>query len=306
MTAIPTAQLDRILLGEAATLTLAPVDRDGTAVTCKTSVAVTVKDGAGATVVTAGTGSIAVDGKTLSYAVDPTKLTKYDTYKITWTTYTGTGTPGTVASWETTLDVAGGHLFTIAEFKARGRRLDELTAAQIRVVRMVAEDRLEEECEVAFVPRGGRASVTVSHWRDDYRLLIPHVRLREIYAVTVDDGDSVTTLDATELATLHVGDEQVGAGVVYCEDGDLWDDGDVVTLHYAHGYDRPPAPVTNAALLLAGEYATPDVALPPRATSLSTDLGVFRVSVAGRERPTGLPEVDRVIERYGRARPAVG
>jgi hypothetical protein len=303
MSAIPTAQLDRVLLGEAATLTLAPVDRDGTAVVCATSVAVTVKDGAGAIVAT-GAGTLSGDGKTLSYVVDPTKLTAYDTYTVTWVSYSGT--PAAAVSWETSLDVCGGHLFTIAEFKARGRRLDELTAAQIRAVRVVAEDRLEEECEVAFAPRGGRATVTVGNWRDETCLLVPHVALRELYGVSVDDGDTETALTEAQLATLQVGDEQVGGGVVFCEDGDLWSAGDVVTLYYAHGYDRPPAPVTNAALLLASEYATPDVALPARATSLSTDLGVFRVSVAGRERPTGLPEVDRVIERYGRARPAVG
>ncbi len=303
MSAIPTAQLDRVLLGEAASLTLAPVDRDGTAVVCKTSVAVKIEDGAGETVVAAGVGSLSVDGKTFSYTLDPTKLTAYDTYVLTWTSYVGT--PAVARSWQTTLDVCGGHLFTIAEFKARGRRLDELTAAQIRAVRVVAEDRLEEECGVAFVPRGGRAAVTVGTWRDETRLILPHVALRELYAVTVDDGDTATELTEAEVATLTVGDKQVGAGIVFCADADLWDEGDVVTLHYAHGYDRPPAPVTNAALLLAGEYATPDVALPPRATSLSTDLGVFRVSVAGRERPTGLPEVDRVIERYGRTRPAV-
>ena len=69
--------------------------------------------------------------------------------------------------------------------------------------------------------------------------------------------------------------------------------------------DAPAGPVAQAAMLLAREYLVRSV-LSSRATVESTDVGFFRVSVAGRDRPTGIPEVDAVIERFGRSRPLVG
>ena len=42
-----------------------------------------------------------------------------------------------------------------------------------------------------------------------------------------------------------------------------------------------------------------------RATVEAPDVGFFRVSVAGPDRPTGIPEVDAVITDFGRRRPRV-
>lgn len=294
-----TNQVDRILLGEVVTLAFNPVDRDEAARVVTAPATVTITDGDGTEVVSAAAATIAGDGKTLSYVTDPTKLAAYDSYTVVWSARYGAAT----LSWQTALEVCGGHLFSIATFQAQGGRLDTLTAAQVREARRQAEDRFETECDVAFVPRAARVTVKAE---DVYKLLLPHVALRELYAVTVDDGTTETVLTETQLATIQIGDELAGAGVAYREDGDLWGKGDTVTLYYAHGYDRPAPHVSDAVMKLAREYVAPDGALPPRATSLSTDIGTFRISVASREHPTGIPDVDSVIELVGRKRPPVG
>jgi len=75
-----------------------------------------------------------------------------------------------------------------------------------------------------------------------------------------------------------------------------------VSIVLEHGYDFAPAPVATAAMILAREYVFRS-ALSSRATVEATDVGFFRLSVAGPGRPTGVPEVDAAVAEFGRRRP---
>ena len=110
-----------------------------------------------------------------------------------------------------------------------------------------------------------------------------------------------TALTAGELAEITVREW----GAFDRPGGKAWTAGASCALFYRHGMPAPAGPVAQAAMLLAREYLVRS-ALSSRATVESTEVGSFRISVAGRDRPTGIPEVDAVIERFGRSRPLVG
>ena len=303
MTAIPTRQVDRVLAGEPALLRLRLVDADGEELLLSEDGLVSILDGAGEVIVDEADAPLEQDepegeeeppegSAVLTYALDPELVARLDRYTVVWTV-TVEDEP---RSYETHLEVCGGHLFSIADFRARGGRdADKMAAARIRTARRLAEDRFEEACRVAFVPRGARAS---ARGDGSGTLLLPHVALRELYGLSIDG----VLLGAEELAAL----ETEEPGIVRRPGRARWPRGARIACHYAHGYDGPSSHVADAVLRLAGEYAMPDTSLPARATSISTDVGVFRVSVAGPERPTGIPDVDAVIAMVSRERPAVG
>lgn len=74
-----------------------------------------------------------------------------------------------------------------------------------------------------------------------------------------------------------------------------------VVLEYVHGENLPPPDMKRAALKLARHMLLEDTSrTPDNAKSLQTDVGQFELGTAsGWQRPTGLPYVDAVIERYG-------
>jgi len=84
--------------------------------------------------------------------------------------------------------------------------------------------------------------------------------------------------------------------------GGYWLDGSTVSVVLEHGLDFAPQPVATAVMMLAREYIF-RTALASRATVEATDVGFFRLSVAGPGRPTGIPEVDTAIFEFGRRRP---
>ena len=53
------------------------------------------------------------------------------------------------------------------------------------------------------------------------------------------------------------------------------------------------------------EHAKPST-IPARATSISTDLGNYRISQADATGKTGIPDVDAIIGLVGAAKPATG
>ena len=71
------------------------------------------------------------------------------------------------------------------------------------------------------------------------------------------------------------------------------------TIRYRYGLTEVPVRVSDAVLALAAYYLRPDVT-PARATGEATDAGFIRYTLAGRDGATGLPEVDAIIEQFGR------
>lgn len=205
-----------------------------------------------------------------------------------------------VAQVQTTqFDTCSTYLFDIPELRALDVALANTTAypaETIRAARVNAEERIEKAAGLAFAQRGAQAVLT-----GDYttRLVLPHVEVREILGVSID-GDDLTEAELDELVLLSAD------GVLIHPSG--WPDIiNGIVIDYVHGLEVVPAPVKRATMLLAFEALVPS-STSPRATSQSTDLGEFRISIANYDagRETGIPEVDAVIASFGRRRPAVG
>lgn len=292
MSAIPAEQVDRRLIHAQATVAFTPRDEDGAALTIAASPApaAVLKDGAGAEVGDGPSVSLNGDADTMTAVVPAADLDELDTFTIEWTATVA----GTELTWETALQIAGGFHFGLAPLIATRTEFSSYAAASFHEARRIAEDRLEEKTKVAWVPRGAREQHR-GVGRDF--LILGHTALRDLVSLTLD-GDAFT---ATELAAL----EQDPAGIVTRPDGVTWPAGEIVVVHYRHGEDRPPHPVSDATMTLAKELVVPDTSIPARAVLQATELGTFRLTTAGRDGPTGIPDVDAVIADYERPRPAI-
>jgi len=271
-------------------LEVATSDEAGTLFTPTVPLTVAIKNGAGVAVLAATTAYSITNG--IAYNADHAVLAALDTYTCTWT-----GMQSTEAKeWTTIVEACGGYLFEVTEMRAFDSAFASSTVfsdAKMRAARAAAEQRLEQACRVAFVPRARRLTLAgLGH----SALFLPDNAVRRVVTLSVDD----VAFTADELSELDVREW----GRVTRGDGLAFEDGADIEVFYEHGLDYPDAPVVQAAMLLAREYLVRS-ALSSRATVEATDVGFFRVSVAGPDRPTGLPEVDAVIADFGRRRPRV-
>jgi hypothetical protein len=188
------------------------------------------------------------------------------------------------------VEVAGGHLFTIAEARSLDPLGDEATypLEDILAARIAVEAALEDACGVAFVPRYARAKLDGNGKTD---LLLPNVEPRALIAVTVDG----TALDSGELAEVELLEE----GVLYRAAG--WAEGRRnVEVKYEHGFSRVPGRVNRAALQLA-RHVLVDSPISDRTTSLTTEDGTVQVFVTPGVRGAvfAIPEANAVVVQYG-------
>lgn len=286
--------MERLLVGQPGTVTLKVYDQDGVLVDATAVPTVVIKDSTGASVAT-GT---ATHGTTGVYTfVVPISVTgNLGDYSIEWT-YTIAAVARTVTTF---FQSVGGFLFEIAALRGRFNGLDDAAkypASAIRDARTAAEERFETCARVAFVRRATTATLDGD---DTTTIILPHAPVRSVTAASIGG----VALTAGELAQLAI----EPSGIVRRNDLNLWTKGvKNVVISYEYGYDSPPEDVSKAAMTLAFESLVPS-SLNPRATSQSTDLGEFRLSVANVDmgRFTGIPEVDAVILTYGLWRPAVG
>lgn len=294
MSAIPTDQIDRRLIHSTATVTFAPLDDDGAAVTIAASPAPSalLKDGSGTVVNAALATTLAGGAKSLSAVVPAADLDTLDTYSIEWSATVGSA----ALTWATALEVAGGFYFNLGVLRGLRPEFATATATQLHEARRLAEDTMEAGCEIAFVPRGARLTLRGTG-RD--AIVLPWAELREVYSASIDG----TALTVEELAALEPDHE---AGILRRPSGSVWTADETVLLHIAHGYDRPPWRVRDAAMTLAREFVTPDSAIPNRATAQSIGDSVYRLTIAGRDGFTGIPDVDAVIDANARPRPVIG
>lgn len=277
---------------------------DGVLAAATGNVAVVVKDIDETTV---ASGNAAAGSPAGSYTFDlPNAVTgNLGVYEAT-ITYTLSGS--TVTRVET-VETVGDYLFEIHELRAKDRNLENTTnypAEELRKAREKATVDIEEAAQVAFAPRARRVIMSGNGTR---HLMLPDVRIIEVAAVSVfeedtgtDDEDQIT---GSELVDIEFNAE---TGVLARTDGQAFPIGsNNILIDYVHGYQTAPAPIREAALTLAVDHlVTSNV--PIRATSQSSDLAEFRISVANEDldRPTGIPNVDTAIKRYGYRRPSTG
>lgn len=278
------------------TLTCSTVDDGGTALTVVAPYTVTVRNGAGTQVAT-GTPTYDSGAAELTFAVPVASMPTLDTYTVTWTGVVS----GSAVEWETEVELVGGFLFSIADLRARDTafadtvKYPEADLAEVRTaVEMVIEG--EKAAAVAFVTRGRRATLDGSG-RDSLRL--PDFEARSVLSITVDG----TAWTGDDLTSIIVDDDRL-----YRPGGALWPTGRRnVIVHYTHGRNFPPAPIRRAGLTLAREYVSdPKNGFPARATATSIGDQMFRLTIAGRDGVTGLPDVDAAIGDHGRHRYGTG
>jgi hypothetical protein len=109
------------------------------------------------------------------------------------------------------------------------------------------------------------------------------------------------TVDGTTVALADV-EVNADAGVLF----DHWFHG-VIEVGVEHGMDRPPADLRKAALVAARYDLLGDTSgVSPRARSLSNEFGNINYATAGKDYPTGLPDVDAALARHDHRLPGVG
>ena len=261
---------------------------------------VVVTDGSGAQVYS---GAVTIVGTTLTLAL-PVASLLLDTYTCVWT---GTASSGQT-TWRSFFEICGGFIYEIADFRAWDPTFSDTTKfpdAMLRAARVAGEQRFERAARLAYVPRCRRWSKQVQGYPmpigygigydAGIRRLETHVNaVRTIRSVSINGA----VMAAGDLANLDFTEW----GALDQPSGGYWLDKSSVSVVLEHGLDFAPQPVATAVMMLAREYIF-RTALASRATVEATDVGFFRLSVAGPGKPTGIPEVDTAIFEFGRRRP---
>lgn len=281
--------MDRILRGPGATIELRNysaagdlVDAGGTG-----NGTAAIRDSAGVAV--AGSPFTATRVSVGTYQVSiPSTLAILDVYSVTWTLPDAT-------TRKTEFEIVGSFLFTQAELRALDTVLADETAfpdAVLVEARENTEQRFERAGLVSFTLRGDREYLDGT---GTDRLISRHAELRALVSATMDGG-SVTVADV----------DVYPHGVMRLLSG--WTSGyrNVVAL-VEHGYLSVPEPVRRVGLLYARSILLKSaLEQSDRATAVFTDLGGYRLTLAGRDGATGIPEVDAVIGPDGFGRRAAG
>jgi hypothetical protein len=264
------------------------VDADGNA----TGVTAEIFDSSGTRTPDSALASTKISTGLYEVALTPAMTSILDTYSVTWS-FTKTSV---VNKFYSQFQTVGGFLFSVGELRAFDAALDATTYPidVVEKARAAAEERLEQLCSVAFVPRGRRY---ITDGDGDTVLRVPDVELRSVVSASISDGTTTTALTADELADLKIDP----AGIVTRWSLGSWDSGvRNVTVLYEYGYSQPPEPVKRAAMALARNNLV-GLSLFDRARSEAVEGGILSFTLAGRDGPTGIPEVDAVIAQFGRS-----
>lgn len=218
-----------------------------------------------------------------TFALSP--QSELDLLTVTWSGAWGAVTQ----SIQTQAEIVGGYLFPLADLRSFGdRALANTTTypdATLREARDRITDMFQDVCGVAFVPRYHRDTLDGT---GNGRVYVTKHRPRRLIAVSVDG----TALDAGQLADVDVYD----TGKL--ERDATWTTGRRnVVVAYEHGWQSPPADISRAGMVLA-RYELVSSDISDRMLSFDNDLGTVRLSVPGRNFPTGIPVVDATLARY--------
>lgn len=276
--------MDRVLRGTSASLEIVTYDANGDPVDSGAgNGTANVYDGAGTEI--SGSPMVATRTAVGTYEIVlPSTLVALDTYSVTWSLPDG-------STQFSEFEVVGSFLFTQAELRAMDPVLASETDypdATLIDARDTAEQRFTEVAHVSFTLRGSRFVLDGS---GTTKLTLPAHQLQAVLSCTIG-GAAVTPSDLTIYE--H--------GTLYRESGWIAGHGNV-SVHVEHGYLAVPAPIRRAGLLFARTYLLRSaLEQSDRATAIFTDLGGYRLSIAGRDGPTGIPEVDAILAQFGRDR----
>jgi hypothetical protein len=272
------SDLERVLQLTPATLSQQWYE-DGSAVD-PGSVTVTVTGADGTAVASgaaSGTGTAA-----RTYNLTTTHTALLDRLTVTW----ASTLKGTQTSY---VEVVGGFLFSIADFRALGTGYANTTnypTATVVDMRTTVEQALEDACGVAFVPR---YELETLNGVTGGLLPVKWAKVRAIRTVTVDTVAG-TVADYVALRE----------GMIY--GSAYWSAGyGNVTVGYEHGHSTPPMRIKRAALILAKRWITPGSA-DDRAINVSNETGTYALFQAGvRGHQFDVPEVQAAVDQYSLA-----
>lgn len=211
----------------------------------------------------------------------PATLDALGVYDVAWTL------PDSSKRY-TVLEVVGSFLFSVADLRAQEPKLTDASAypaAALQALRSAIEERFEQVAGVSFTRRGRRARL---NGRGLATTMLPDRLVTRIVSASIDDE----ALDVDDLVL----EQEIGR----LEGGTFSAGTQNVEVVYEHGWWPTPGPVARAGL----EFAVEELLASPleggRATAVFTELGGYRLSIAGRDGSTGLPAVDAVLQQYGR------
>lgn len=202
----------------------------------------------------------------VSYTLTPTATGQVDRLQLVW----NADFNGLTQEFVDVVEVVGGVYFSIAEARALSP-LNDLAAYPSRAIveaRVAAEQAVEEECGVSFVPRYDRATVNGD---DTYGIRLPYPLVRAVRWAKVAGA----TRDISGIT---------GGGAGYIYDTAWWPHGwGNVQVGYEHGYDEPPEGVKRAALSYARQLLVDSLSqsVDPRAERLITDDGTLVFNATG-------------------------
>ena len=276
--------MDRLLAGTAGTVAIVTRGPDGLPLDATGDVTATVRDGAGLQVQT----GVAIRTAPGTYQITvPAAITLLlDQYAVTWQ-----GTfAGSANTYVTHFSTVGGFMFSTAELRAAFEELASAAKypeASLQSARREVEDSIQVYCGASFVPRARRAVLSGD---GSPSLVVPDLWPRVVKSAYVG-GVPLTGAELADLAP----DE---TGIVIRASLGTWSAGTRnVSIHYEYGWLEPPADLRWAAIQAARGYVVRNP-VPQRALSESTDVGVVRFAIAGRDGCFGVPDADAVIDRY--------
>lgn len=280
----------RVLRGADATVTLPLLDADGEPGEPASPPGVTVTDLAGAAVTGSPFTATLDDENRASFTLPGTVTGTLDQYTLTATADTAGGVS---LVGRDSLLVVDRFLYSVATYRERVTKHADEThypLPSMLALRQAVEERIERAARRAFTRRAKLATVRVDRRG---RVPLPDIDIDTIRAVTVDG----TTVDVADVEL-----SGIDSGWLRLASGGSWTAGDLATVIYEYGMVTAPAPIVDAAIELASASEVAP-AIPRRATAMTSELGAWRITVAGRDGPTGLPDVDVAIEEWGNTDP---
>ncbi len=275
----------RVIAGRSATLTHTFYENGVPTNPTPDAATVTITRANGTALVTDAAATDAGVG-VVTFTLTPAQTATLDVLTVTWKATIG----GQLQSFVDVLEVVGDVFFTLADARMlpgpNGGVLKDpikYPDAAILAARDMASDAIEHAANVRFTPH--YFTETLDGARGQY-VRLRTARPRSLMAVTIN---ATTVTDAQLLAD----------GRVYRELGWAADPRGIVIAGTA-GYDRVPARVAHAALLLAKRWLV-DTNISDRATTTTNSDGSAQYFVTAGVKGAlfDVPEANAVIEDYG-------
>ena len=182
-------------------------------------------------------------------------------------------------------DIADAFWVSLADIRAVPSLTNETSYPNEKLAeaRIWFEDKAELFIGRAYVPRFGHEVIDGS---GSDTIFLDHLNIRTLLYVKVG-GVAQSGMDDWDLYR---------SGKVVRSSGIFASGSLNVEVGFEYGLDEPDADLRQAALTAIRARLLGDRSgIPERAVTMTTDVGGFTLTLAGKDRPTGIPDVDAVL-----------